>query len=184
MFGKSSKHKNGVEERVLDVNASMQGTISFKEPVNLKINGNFEGTLDLRGALTIGPQATVNANINGDEITIAGKVHGDISARVRLKIASTAHLVGNIKSPLVSIEEGARFHGNCQMLHGMPKHVPVNVEGSRMTVEELAQFLEVETTIVKDWAKAGKIPASKDGNSWKFDRQAIEKWLESEQVNK
>ena len=184
MFGKSNKHKENLEERVLDVNASMQGVISFKEPVNLKINGHFEGTLDLRGTLTIGPQATVNANINGDEITISGKVHGDISARVRLKISSTAQLVGNINSPLVSIEEGARFHGNCHMLQGAPRHVSMNVEGANMSAEELAQFLEVETVMVKEWAKSGKIPALKEGSVWKFERDKIERWLANEQVNK
>jgi len=182
MFGKSNKHNNSIEEKVLDVNASMQGTISFREPVNLKINGHFEGTLDLRGSLTIGPEARVNANINGDEITIAGKVHGDINARVRLKLLSTAHLVGNIKSPLVSIEEGARFHGNCQMLLGAARHASASADNSFMSIEELAQFLEVDNTIVKDWAKVGKIPALKEGNSWKFERDKIEKWLASEQV--
>jgi len=184
MFGKTNKQKDNLEERVLDVNASMQGTISFKEPVNLKINGHFEGTLDLRGNLTIGPEATVNANINGDDITIAGKVHGDINAKVRIKLVSTAQLVGNIKSPLVVIEEGARFHGNSQMMQGAPKHISMDEDSNYMTSEELAQFLEVDTAIVRDWAKVGKIPASKEGNSWKFDRNKIEKWLASEQVNK
>ena len=33
------------EEKILDVTASMQGTISFKDPVNLRILGSFEGKL-------------------------------------------------------------------------------------------------------------------------------------------
>ncbi|OIO78828.1 MAG: hypothetical protein COW11_04090 [Candidatus Omnitrophica bacterium CG12_big_fil_rev_8_21_14_0_65_43_15] len=181
MFGKGKK-KNGVEEKVLDVNASMQGTISFKEPVNLKINGHFEGALDLRGNLTVGPQATVNANINGDDIIIAGRVHGDINARVRLSLLSTAQLVGNIRSPLISIEEGACFHGNSHMIHGSPRHVCAGPDSNYMTAEELAQFLEVDMSVVRDWAKTGKIPAQKDGNSWKFERKQIEDWLVTERV--
>lgn len=177
MFGK----KKIPEEKILDVSASVQGTISFKEPVNLKINGHFEGDLDLRGNLTIGPKATVNANINGDDITIAGKVHGDITAKVRLKFASTAQLVGNIKTPLLSVEEGASFHGNCQMQDG-PRHVAVDINNDYMTIDELAQFLEVDTSVVKDWARVGKIPATKEGNAWKFQRNEIERWLASEQV--
>jgi excisionase family DNA binding protein len=181
MFVRSNKKKNVLEERILDVDASMQGTLSFKEPVNLKINGNFEGTLDLRGNLTVGPHAVINANINGDDITIAGKVHGDITARVRLRLLSTASLMGNVKTPIVSIEEGAAFHGNCHMLQA-PKHVVVNANNDFLNVEELAQFLEVDMAVIKDWAKSGKIPATKEGNSWKFDRGKIEDWLESEQV--
>ena len=35
-----------VEDKFLDVNATMQGTLRFDDPVNLRINGKFEGTLD------------------------------------------------------------------------------------------------------------------------------------------
>jgi excisionase family DNA binding protein len=181
MFARLNRNKNAMEEKILDVNASMQGVLSFKEPVNLKINGHFEGTLDLKGNLTVGPQAVINANINGDDITIAGKVNGDITARVRLKVLSTARLVGNIKAPLVYVEEGASFHGNCHMLQA-PKHIVVNMSKDYLNIEELAQFLEVDAAVIKDWAKAGKIPATKEGNSWKFEREKIEDWLETEQV--
>ena len=42
------------KEKILDVDASMQGTLSFKDPVNLRINGKFEGKLQTKGSLTIG----------------------------------------------------------------------------------------------------------------------------------
>jgi len=41
-------------EKILDVDASMQGTLAFKDPVNLRINGKFDGKLDTKGSLTIG----------------------------------------------------------------------------------------------------------------------------------
>jgi len=181
MFGKTDRHRDSLEEKVLDVNASMQGTLSFKEPVNLKINGHFEGNLDLRGTLIVGPQAVVNANIKGDDIVIAGKVRGDIISKVRLKLLSTANLLGNIKTPILSIEEGACFHGNCQMVEGQ-RHVVVDSNNAYLSIDELAQFLEVDTAIVKDWARGGKIPALKEGSLWKFERDKIEKWLASEQI--
>ena len=37
-----------LEERVMDLDANMQGTLSFKEPVNLRINGKFEGNLEMK----------------------------------------------------------------------------------------------------------------------------------------
>ena len=40
------------EDKILDVDARMQGTVVFKDPVNLRINGSFEGKLDTRGNLT------------------------------------------------------------------------------------------------------------------------------------
>ena len=83
------RDKGKSEEKVLEVDASMQGTLTFRDPVNLKINGKFEGTLDTRGFLTIGENAVVNASIKGEAITILGKVNGNITAQNVLRILST-----------------------------------------------------------------------------------------------
>jgi len=50
------------EEKFLDVSASMQGTLRFDDPVNLRISGKFEGTLETRGKLYIGAKADIKAN--------------------------------------------------------------------------------------------------------------------------
>ena len=62
------------EERVITVDSAMQGSLSFKDPVHLRINGKFEGTLEVRGVLEIGEAALVEASIVGDDILIEGKV--------------------------------------------------------------------------------------------------------------
>ena len=62
------RHK---EEKILDVDAAMSGSLTFRDPVNLRINGKFEGTLETRGTLVIGPSAVVKANIICDYIKIA-----------------------------------------------------------------------------------------------------------------
>src|SRR5437667_12736454 len=87
---------NETEEKSIEINAKMQGTMSFKDPVNLKVNGNFNGTLEVRGTLTIGPSAFVEAHITGDNIIIAGKVRGDIIAKRMLVLMPTGVLTVNI----------------------------------------------------------------------------------------
>jgi len=72
---------NEQDDNVIDINAQMKGTLSFPDPVNLKINGNFSGNLEARGTLTIGNKAQVEANITGDNVIIAGSVTGDITAK-------------------------------------------------------------------------------------------------------
>ena len=89
-----------LQEKILDVDASMQGTISFKDPVNLRINGSFEGKLDTRGNLTIGENAKVTANINGDNITSYGKVTGDIVATKSLSVLGPATIRGIFARPV------------------------------------------------------------------------------------
>ncbi|MFA6610525.1 MAG: polymer-forming cytoskeletal protein, partial [Candidatus Omnitrophota bacterium] len=68
MMGK--KDKRHEEEKILDVDAAMQGSLIFKDPVNLRINGRFEGLLNTKGNLMIGEAAAVNADITGDSIII------------------------------------------------------------------------------------------------------------------
>ncbi len=159
--------KEKLVEKILDVDASMQGTLSFKDPVNLRINGKFEGNLDTKGNLTIGPQAEINAHIVGDNVVIAGKVKGDILARQKLTLESTATLEGKIRTVRLTIQEGARFEGECQMLHDL------------FNAQELAGYLEIELDSVIDWATNGKIPAVKVGNEWKFERKAVDDWIAS-----
>ncbi len=164
------------EKKVLDVDASMQGTLIFKDPVNLRINGSFEGKLDTKGSLTIGENASIRADINGDEIVISGKLTGNVVANNSLKVLSSAHIVGDITTPSLSVETGAVIQGKCQMLTG------AGSKGSIFNIEELARYLEVEVSNILEWANSGKIPAFKEGNDWRFERPKIEEWIAKERT--
>ena len=158
------RDKKDAEDKVIEINAKMQGTLSFKDPVSLKINGRFEGTLEVRGTLNIGESASVDAHINGENVVIAGKVKGDIVAKKMLALMPTAVVNGNISTPKLNIVEGAIFQGKCQMLN------------EYLDIDELAKYLEIEPTAITDLATTGKIPATRDGTNWKFERAKIDEW--------
>lgn len=164
------------EPKILDVDASMQGTLVFKDPVNLRINGSFEGKLDTKGSLTIGEDATVRADINGEGIVIGGKVTGNITATRDMKVLSRAHIVGDITTPVLAVESGAIIQGRCQMLSQTGESEKI------FDADELAKYLEVEVSNILDWADSGKIPAFKDGNQWKFDRVRVDEWIAKERA--
>jgi len=104
------------EEKTIDIEAGMEGNIKFSNPVNLKISGKFEGELDIKGLLIIGERADVRVTvIKGENITIAGKVRGDIVSSKRLELSSSAKVIGNIKTPLLIVNQGALLKGDCQM---------------------------------------------------------------------
>jgi len=164
------------EEKILDVDASMQGTLTFKDPVNLRINGNFEGRLETKGSLVIGQNAIVRADITGEDITIGGKLTGNIFADKQIKVLATAHIVGDIVTPVLSVESGAVIHGKCQMLsHSLRKSDIFNVD-------QLAKYLEVDVSNILSWADSGKIPAFKEGNEWRFDRAMVDAWIAKERA--
>lgn len=164
--------KKKMEEKVLDVDAAMQGTLSFKDPVNLRINGKFEGNLEVRGNLTIGSGAQVNADILGDNIIIGGKVRGRITAKERLTLLPTAMVEGDIYPARLNVAEGAVFEGKCSMLHDF------------LDVDELAKYLEVDLSSIMEWANAGKVPGHKEGGDWRFERKAIDSWVASGKIDK
>lgn len=173
-----AKKKEEIEEKILDVDASMQGSITFKDPVNLRINGSFEGKLETKGSLTIGENAKVRAQIHGDRIMIAGKVKGDITATQSLSLIAPAVVEGNVATPRLSVTEGAILEGQLSML-GVKEDDSPDVN---LTLKDVAQYLEVESRIVEDWARSRKIPGQQENGEWVFKKSAVDRWIQQEKV--
>jgi len=169
------KHAQQDGERWLDVDAQMTGTLAFKDPVNLRINGQFEGTLDTKGNLAIGPKAQVKATIQGEVITVHGTVEGTIAATSRIELSSSARVTGKVISPRVIMQDGAMLHGSLDMLSS-------RMANTWMTVDELARYLEVEADAVTQWAQSGRLPARQEAGQWRFERSKIEEWLAQEKI--
>lgn len=171
--------KERSEDKILDVDARMQGTIIFKDPVNLRINGSFEGKLETCGNLTIGENANVRADIRGDKVIIAGKVTGNLSASESISLIPPAVVSGNVQTPMLTISEGAILDGQLRMLN--LKEGASN-SGKTLSLRDVAQYLEVEAKVVEEWASQRKIPAEHQNGEWRFNKSAIEKWLQDEKV--
>jgi excisionase family DNA binding protein len=157
--------KRREEEKVLDVNAAMQGSLVFSDPVNLRINGKFEGTLGTKGSLTVGESAQVKADIIGENIIIAGAVRGKIKATRTLSLTHTAEVYADVETPSIAIEAGAVFNGHCTMPH------------EKMSIAELSDFLSIEETKIVEWVNNGKIPVQREGSNMFFDRREVETWI-------
>jgi excisionase family DNA binding protein len=169
------------QERVLDINATMQGTMVFKDPVNIRINGEFEGKLQTKGTLTIGTNAQVKADIEGEDITIAGKVIGNIMATKRLHLIAPAKITGDISTPVLAVSEGAVMNGKCNMAE-MQNTTTTSSKTKAMALDEVARYLEVDLSLVEEWASQKKIPAVRENNSWKFQKHDIDNWLAKEKI--
>ena len=165
------------QPRLLEVDASMSGSLSFKDPVNLQINGRFEGTLDIKGSLTIGESAQVKATIQGESVSVAGTVEGPVTASQRIEILPTGRIVGKITTPKLVVHEGAVLHGSCDMARN-----DAAAPASSMTLDELARYLEVDAQTIREWAQSGRLPAKQEGGQWRFDRARVEQWLAQEKI--
>ncbi len=93
------------------------GQLTFEGVVRL--DGRFSGEIYSSGTLIIGETAHVNAEINVDTVIVSGEVHGNIKAKNRVEFHAPARLYGNILSPVLTIDEGVIFEGNCEMAEGI-----------------------------------------------------------------
>ena len=165
------------ELNVLDMNANMQGSVVFSEDVNLRINGNFSGELKTKGILFVGEKADVNAEIYGDDVTIAGTVKGNINASQRLTLLKSAVIEGDIFTKALEVKEGALFEGRSHMT--TESIASASALPEKMNLTEVSKYLDIKTDKIEEWANIGKIPADKKDESWMFEKKDIDQWLKA-----
>ena len=82
---------------------------------DLFIDGAVDGKITLSNStLTVGPNATVKAEIAAREVVVRGRAEGKFTASERVQIWHTAHVQGDIKAERISIEDGAELHGRLE----------------------------------------------------------------------
>lgn len=99
---------------------------------NGQVLGSFDGDLTCAGELLIGTEARVRADIEAQEVVLAGHVHGDVIVRGRLKITTTGRLEGDAHVGALAVQEGGVHFG---LLRVYPDGLP---ERPREAVTELA----------------------------------------------
>ena len=81
----------------------------------LTVLGQFEGDIVLNGALHVGPEARVDANITASAIVVAGVVRGNLSADARVDILPTGSFTGTVKSGSFAAAAGATVKGEIRV---------------------------------------------------------------------
>ena len=99
---------------VIGPTIEIKGELNAEE--NLLIQGRISGTINHKSKLlVIGAEGEIKANINGSRVVIEGSVEGDIHGTEATVIKSNAKMIGDLFSPRVGIEEGAKFKGSIDM---------------------------------------------------------------------
>jgi len=119
-MGKGNKDAGQING-LIDRGCTVEGKLTFDGTV--QINGDFRGEILSDGTLIVGADAKINAKILVDTIVIEGGVEGQVEAKQKIELRRGATLIGDVTSPALVIEEGAVFHGRCQMLTGTPREI-------------------------------------------------------------
>ena len=91
----------------------IDGEISGDE--DLVIQGTVKGKISLRESLFVEGSGVVEADIETQNVEIAGRVTGNIQASDKVELKADCRVVGDVKAPRILIADGARFKGSIDM---------------------------------------------------------------------
>ena len=93
--------------------------VDFKGVVNfdgtVRVDGRVEGEIHTTGMLIVGEHAVIKGVVSAGVLMNSGNINGTITAVEKIQILKPGVLVGDIRTPLIAIEEGSHFHGMCDM---------------------------------------------------------------------
>jgi cytoskeletal protein CcmA (bactofilin family) len=96
----------------LGKDTEFEGKLSFTGAV--RMDCRFKGEILSGGTLIVGESAVIESDVRVSHLVISGEVRGNIEAD-RVEIRAPGKVIGNIRSPVLVIEEGVIFDGSCQM---------------------------------------------------------------------
>lgn len=115
----------------------VKGVVNFDGTV--RIDGHLEGEIHTNGTLIVGEHAVIKGIVSAGVLVTSGKINGTVTAAEKVQILKPGILIGDVRTPVVSIEEGSHFHGMCDM-------------GAHKWVEDLSPVQAVHDKNVHDIA--------------------------------
>lgn len=89
------------------------GRVSGQE--DLRVHGTVEGSVRLQQTLFVEPEGVLLAEVIARDVVVSGTVVGNIHAESAVVLTASARVIGDIRSPRVSVEPGAAFRGAISM---------------------------------------------------------------------
>ena len=111
----------------------MKNSTAFLDPINsiigedaqfngdfilqgsLRVDGIFTGKIISKGKVIVGPKGHVKTNIQARHVVVAGKVDGNIYALETVRLLEDAHVLGDIVSSNLLMDEGVIFEGRANI---------------------------------------------------------------------
>ena len=108
--------KNGGENKALGFlgqDLFVEGTVHSDK--KMVVSGKVNGLVSGKNEVVVGVTGNVKGKIEGNSISVAGEVSGDLLAHKRLDIISSAKIKGELKvlSGMMMIQEGAQLEAEC-----------------------------------------------------------------------
>ena len=97
----------------LGAGTNYNGTLTFQGAI--RIDGTFTGTINSEGTLIVGHNASIEGTLRVGSVICNGRINGEIRATEKVMLHKSAVVTGNLRTPVLSVEEGAKFDGELMM---------------------------------------------------------------------
>ena len=98
---------------ILGPEIEVNGDLKIKG--DILIYGTVLGNVECKGKVHTSKGSLIKGNVNAKSAYINGNIEGDLVAEEKVVLAKFSQLKGNLISSSLTIEEGARFDGVCNM---------------------------------------------------------------------
>ena len=118
----SDKVQAGGTFSILGTGTVITGNI--KTEGTIRIDGKIVGNIVTKADAVVGLTGVVEGSVDAQNITVAGKVMGTLTAAQKLVLESRAVLKGDLRTARLVVDEGAMFDGRSSMTGTPPGVVP------------------------------------------------------------
>lgn len=139
------KHDQDTTESIIGPSVHLEG--NFNSSGNVIIIGSLTGSMTTSGNIRIEEGAIVQATVASGHIFVAGEVRGDLHALEQIELASTAKIIGNVETKILSVAPGAILHGKCSMKNvsnKLAEYDPKKTKTKKGAGVEEKELVEVE----------------------------------------
>jgi cytoskeletal protein CcmA (bactofilin family) len=98
----------------LGVDDRLEGKLIIRS--DLVVLGSIEGEVITTGDVSVEASAVVKARLECRNLSIRGRVEGEVTAQQRLRLAGSGYLQGNLRVGKLHVEDGATFNGSIAMI--------------------------------------------------------------------
>ena len=105
--------KNNNMSSILGPEIEVNGDLKIKG--DILIYGTVLGNVECKGKVHTAKGSMIKGNVLSKSAYINGEIEGDLIAKDKVVLANFSKLTGNLASSTLTIEEGARFDGVCNM---------------------------------------------------------------------
>jgi cytoskeletal protein CcmA (bactofilin family) len=99
----------------IDEGTEFLGELRFRNV--FRVDGRIRGRVVSENTLIVGETGDVEAEIECGVVSIKGRVKGQVRARQKIELLAGSRVSGTLSAPVLAIEEGSFFQGDCDM-HG------------------------------------------------------------------